>query len=79
MANFFLKMKINRKLEEVAGILGLQPVTFHSKDDRAKVAIGLPASEEASTNSNAYGVSNSAARSRFRSCTFAQADPVGDC
>ena len=66
-------------MEKVAGILGPQQVTFHSKDDKAKVAIGLPASEEASTNSNAYGVSNSAARLGFRNCTFAQADPVGDC
>ena len=30
-------------LEELAGVLGPQQVTFHSQDDKAKVALGLPA------------------------------------
>ena len=29
-------------MEEIAGILGPQQVTFHSQDDKAKVSLGLP-------------------------------------
>ena len=33
-------------LEELAGVLGPQQVTFHSQDDKAKVALGLPAASK---------------------------------
>ena len=33
----------NQALEEIAGLLGPKQVTFHSQDDKAKVALGLPA------------------------------------
>ena len=33
-------------LEELAGVPGPQQVTFHSQDDKAKVALGLPAASK---------------------------------
>ena len=41
----FAKATINA-MEEVAGILSPQKVTFHTQDDKAKVAIGLPAAKK---------------------------------
>ena len=33
-------------MEEIAGILGPQQVTFHSQDDKANISLGLPAANK---------------------------------
>ena len=42
----FTKATINALEEELAGLLGLREVTFHSQDDKAKVPIGITAASK---------------------------------
>lgn len=45
VATKFARSTIN-SLEEISGILGPTQVTFHSQDDKAKIALGLPAAKK---------------------------------
>lgn len=52
----FAKATINN-IEEIASILGPEEVTFHSQDDKCRVAIGLTAAKKTGTIAYAHGVS----------------------
>ena len=45
-ATKFARSTIHAVVEEIAGILGPQQVTFHSQDDKAKVSLGSPAANK---------------------------------